>query len=170
MRLAILLIACIGLSALVYFDAFFSQEEKEITQNTISGTYEQAGIERGKKQPLPTPQNPYQNLKVSALKETRIRPLFTQSRKAPPPPRKIATLPKITKRPPKKETVYFLMGILKNGTRSVALLQEKDTGKYFRVGKGDILGSNLVTDILLKEIKIEKEDGTSSTLKLRFKK
>lgn len=171
MRLTILLIACLGLLLAVGHDQFFLLDQKTApSENKITQENKKESDQSERNVTRSNPQNPYQSLQIASLTETRDRPLFTQSRKAPSPPKKITAVPRFTKKPQKKEAEYQLMGILKNGTKSIALLQDKDTGKYFRVAKGDVIGSNRITEIFVKRVKMEREDGTSAILNIQFRK
>ncbi len=172
MRLIILLLVCTGLAFAALYDFTSSENDdrialkraelkrlKQSNSNKDSTTENRIAI-----------RNPYDNLKLSSLQQTVKRPLFTQSRRPPAPIKRVFTPPKITRAPQKPEPQFLLLGVLKNGTKSVALVRQEDTGKYFRVVKGDFIGNIRVKDVLLKAVKLEKEDGTSTMLKLKFTK
>ncbi len=177
MRLVLLLLICGVLFVVVSYDTFFGGNT-DTSKVVASVRPSQPGNNRPKETSdkeaetsvKRTLGNPYKDLELSSLSATVERPLFTKSRRAPAPPAQKIAVPRFIKKPKKKEADYFLMGILKNGTRAIALLREKETGKYYRVEKGDIFGSNRVTEVFAKSIQMERNDGTSQRLELKFTK
>lgn len=173
MRLVVLVITCVALMVVVFYDVLVPEVSPASSFASSSRSLPSKDVRAdGGEQKIvdQVPGNPYRDLKLASLLETIERPLFTKNRRAPAPPVQKVVVPKFIKKPQKKEAEYLLMGILKNGTQSVALLREKESGKYYRVEKGDILGNNRVTDVQVKSIRMEREDGTSAKIELKFSK
>ncbi len=174
MRLIILLLICSGLAIVAWYDFSPSEENEIVDQTRVASLRKQQNKSAGQSVKYEdysiAIKNPYDNLKLANLQQTVKRPLFSQSRRPPALVQKPIALPKIIRKPKKPLPKFLLLGVLQNGSKSVALVREEDSGKYFRVVKGDFIGNVRVKDVLLKAVKLEHKDGTSLTLQLKFTK
>ncbi len=174
MRLFLLIITCAGLSFAAWYDFTSSSEDELVSERRADvlrrlESKKNVKADKGELYSISI-KNPYEELKLANLEQTVKRPLFSQSRRPPAPLQATIVLPKITRAPQKPEPRFLLLGVLKNGENSVALLREEGTGKYFRVVKGDFIRNIRIADVLLKSVKLERQDGSKVTLNLKFTK
>ncbi len=108
--------------------------------------------------------NPLAKVEKESLKDWVERPLFAPTRRRPAVVDAANT--KQTAAPEAAAPVYDLLGIMKEGERSLALLRKKVDGKNFRVVVGDMLGGWRVAKIEPTTVVLERADGSSQTVSL----
>jgi len=110
--------------------------------------------------------NPLANFDKAQLKDWVARPLFAPTRKRPPAVAAAAPQAKQHIKPKLPPPSYDLLGILRDGARSIALLRKKGEGTSFRVEVGDMIGGWRVARMEPASVVLEREDGTSQTVPL----
>ncbi len=167
----LLIVVCLGLGLLVFFDNRPGDEKGAPSVRTeahTGGALHSGDIaQKAEADSAPSDlENPLAELDKGLLAEWVERPLFAPSRKRPAvvsndgPVVEHKTMPK---RPP---PAYDLVGILRDGDRAIALLRERGKGTSFRVQEGDMIGGWSVVKLEAASIVLERADGTSDTVPL----
>jgi hypothetical protein len=110
--------------------------------------------------------NPLANFDKAQLKDWVERPLFAPTRKRPPVVAAAAPRAKRHIKPKLPPPSYDLLGIVRDGAHSIALLRKKGEGTSFRVEVGDMIGGWRVARMEPASVVLEREDGTSQTVPL----
>ncbi len=182
-RMSILVLALLLLGVLVWHDSQ-QDEPGQSARVDATGTPPKMGSsveeENGKPhtkkmeqaakwvaRPAEASPNPLVVLQQLQFRETLNRPLFAPRRRRPPP-KKVVRLPPPPKPPPPKPKLpsYELLGIMKNGSRALAILREKQTQNTFRVEIGDSIGGWEVSDITSKRIVLRGSAGDGQKVTL----
>ncbi len=125
-------------------------------------------IEGGRAIAVATPRelvNPLSKFEKSELKDTIERPLFASARKRPPAVADDrATIAQAEAKPAPPS--YDLLGVVRDGERSIALIRDKKDGTSFRVEVGDMIGGWHVAKLAPKSILLRRDDGTSQSVPL----
>ena len=169
-RMQILLILAVGLAALLWLDNNGHDEPGErgsndglvIDRSAVidDGTGHETEMARAEQGVSMQSGNPLATVDIEELSHTVDRPLFAPSRRRPPPP--IVHAPKPVERPPavKPEPPSFvLLGVLATEGGAIALLQDKKSGRNFRVQAGDMLSGWRVSAVEPKSVLLEYRDG-----------
>jgi hypothetical protein len=173
-RPLLLILVCLALGVLVFFD-YHNRSEGDVvaparTPAPASASADASASENADVSAAAPNQlmlhNPLSSFDRETLKDWVERPLFAPSRRRPAAVA-VAEHPLAQqvggKLPPQ---TYDLLGIVRDGTRAIALLRKKGEGTSFRVEVGDMIGGWRVAKMELASVVLEREDGTSQTVPL----
>jgi general secretion pathway protein N len=110
--------------------------------------------------------NPLADFDKAKLKDTVERPLFSSSRRRPPPGEKVVKRPIKQVAPKPQPPSYDLLGVVRRGDRAIALLRKRSDGTSFRVEVGDMIGGWRVSKMEPTSVLLERDDGTSQIVPL----
>jgi hypothetical protein len=172
-RPLLLIVVCLALGVLVYLDNEASDDDAAKLARSHAPAHAAAGKGGVLKQADgATPgsaehklHNPLADFDKARLKDWVARPLFAPSRQRPPAA-KTATRQQPLKAATRPPPSYDLLGILRDGTRAIALLRKKGEGTSFRVEVGDMIGGWRVAKMDPASVVLERADGTSQTMQL----
>lgn len=177
----LLIIVCLALGALVWFDNRPSGDAERPHAAAVdagNGAQAQPDDEQlATADPAadPTPAegaeavvppksgNPLASFDKSRLKDTVGRPLFSPSRKRPP--ETVAASGEIKAAAP-VVPIYDLLGVMHDGGRAIALMRKKSDGTSFRVQPGDMIGGWQVSKVEPQAVVLTRPDGGSETVPL----
>ena len=172
-RLHLMIVMCIGLAAMVWFDS--QQRAGSPGQPSLAS----GGPPQGSTSVAPTDApaapdpagtapspisigNPLASTSKDQLRDMVERPLLAPSRRRPPDAQ--ATGP--SEAASNTQQSYDLLGILRNGDRAIALLRRASDGTSFRVEIGDTVGGWRVAKVETTSVLLERNDGTSLAVPL----
>lgn len=130
------------------------------------GSARTGGVDRG----APKEGNPLWTIPLSALNETRDRPLFSVSRRPPAPLVQAAAPPQVKEpappppAPPERPTLA-LIGTIISPTTSEAMVRDTATQAVTRLRQGEAASGWLLKTVKLRSIVVEKGEQ-SATLAL----
>ena len=178
-RLLLLILVCLALGALVWFD--YQPASGPGSQTSASTqSHQPAGERASQDHEAPPPEthtgagatdepqlgNPLADFDKAKLKDTVERPLFSSSRRRPPPGEKVVKRPIKQVAPKPQPPSYDLLGVVRRGDHAIALLRKRSDGTSFRVEVGDMIGGWRVSKMEPTSVLLERDDGTSQIVPL----
>ena len=173
-RLPLLMLVAAGLGGLLWWDMSSGPETPDVVAaappisrlegRILNGEAAMTAPARGS-----GTANPLAGLSRESLRDMVERPRFTPSRRPPPPPAPPEAAPVFAPPPPAPPATpdYTLLGVIREGTRAIALLRSRSEGRNLRVEAGDVIGGWEIAAIGAVSVRLTRGDGTAHELRLK---
>ncbi len=166
---ALLISAMLVLGILVWLDNTRNEgstSAASTTRQTIEGENAGGGVASNDAAAVAQIKNPLATFDESELSDTIKRPLFASSRSRPLEAESISNATAAQAATKAEVPSYDLLGIIRDGSRAIALIRDKKDGTSFRVEVGDMIGGWRVSKLAPTSILLERDDGTSQSVTL----
>lgn len=145
----LLLTACLGLAAVIYFELEGQTTLSGVAQSMPAGRGTGAAAEAvAAAQPVETR---FEMPPLAVFSEIPARPLFSPTRRPPPPPEEAPP----PEEPPPERGQFMLRGVAIAGDQRVALLERRATGELVRALEGQSVDGWRVTGIAAGQAVLE---------------